>query len=156
MASNKLKFCAWNIQGYSSRQIGNKFEDKEFIKSFEDIDFIGLTETHIHQETIDKMNIPGFHRLKMKNQPKNKKSNTAPKGIAVFVKEEIKDIFRIEPTDNEDAIWVKLRKECTGRNKDIYIGTCYLNPSNAKERDSRISKLTEDVISLLKKGDIMI
>ena len=45
MISKVIKFCSWNIHGYMSRLIGNKFEDKEFLKIFEDVDFIGITET---------------------------------------------------------------------------------------------------------------
>ena len=41
--------------------IGNKFQDKEFIKTFDDVDVIGITETHLHEEVNDEMNIPGFH-----------------------------------------------------------------------------------------------
>ena len=81
MISKLLKFCSWNIQGYNSRVIGNKFEDGEFLKIFENMDFVGLTETHMHTEILDKMNIPGFHRLHTKNQQTNAKSNKAPKGI---------------------------------------------------------------------------
>ena len=66
MAKNSLRFCAWNIHGYNSRQIGNKFEDNEFLDCFKNTDFIGLTETHIHNEVLDKMNIPGFSRLAVK------------------------------------------------------------------------------------------
>ena len=95
MISKVIKFCSWNIQGYNSLLIGNKFEDKEFLKIFDDIDFIGFTETHIHTEVLDKMNLPGFHRIHTKNQPKNEKSNKASKGIAVFVKEGIKDYFTL-------------------------------------------------------------
>ena len=73
MISKVIKFCSWNIQGYNSRSIGNKFEDKEFLKTFDDMDFIGITETHMHAEVLDKMNIPGFHRIHTKNQLKNKK-----------------------------------------------------------------------------------
>ena len=76
------------------------------------MDFIALTETHIHTEVMGKMNIPDFHLLGYKNQLKNKKSNTAPKGIAVFVRETLKDMFSLEKSvNNDDAIWVKLKKE---------------------------------------------
>lgn len=156
MISKKLRFCAWNIQGYNSRQIGSKFQDKEFLSRFKNTDFIGLTETHVHEEVLDEMNIPGFSRLQFKNEAKNKKSNTAQKGIAVFVKEDVKHLFHLVPSDNEDIIWVKMKKEDTGGNKDVYIGTCYLNPSKGKDSDRKITKLTEDVITFQKKGDIMI
>ena len=156
MAAHNLKFCSWNIQGYNSRQIGNKFRDKEFLGCFGGVDFLGLTETHIHEEILDEMNVPGFCRLKMKNQPKNAKSNTAQKGIAIFVREEFKKFFHLVPMDNEDVIWVKLRKEDTGRGRDVYIGTCYLNPSQAKNTDRKITRLEEDVVSLQGRGDVMI
>ena len=151
-----IKFCSWNIQGYNSRTLGNKFEDKEFLNVFKDKDFIGITETHMHAEVLDKMNIPGFHRFKPKFQLKNKKSNTAPKGIAVFVKHDIKDNFSLVEMNNDDAIWVKLLKEKSGESKDIFIGTCYLNPSNSRLTDQKISKLSEDIISLQKKGEVII
>ena len=67
MINNTLKFCTWNIQGYYSRLIGNKFEDKEFLEWFSEVDVVGITETHVHAEVLDEMNIPGFHRLDVKN-----------------------------------------------------------------------------------------
>ena len=151
MICNKLNFCSWNIHGYNSRVIGNKFNDEEFLKQFDNIDFVGVTETHIHTEVLDKMNIPGFHRLDVKNQPKNLKSNTAPKGIAVFVKENLKEFFTLVSIDNQDAIWVKMKKERSGEARDLYIGTCYFDPSNGKESDKKITKITENIISLQKR-----
>ena len=157
MISKLLKFCSWNIQGYNSRLIGNKFEDKEFLHLFEGLDFIALTETHMHVEEMGKMNIPGFHLLDYKNQSMNMKSNTAPKGIAVFVRETIQDMFSLEKSMiNDDVIWVKLKKEKSGESKDIFIGTCYLNPSKSQKTDQKISRLSEDVISLHEKGEVII
>ena len=40
--------------------------------------------------------------------------------------------------------------------RDIYIGTCYLNSSNAVETDKKITKLTEEIINFQQKGDVMI
>ena len=68
MLTNRLNICSWNIKGYNSREIGNKFHDKEFLKFFEEIDFIGLTETHIHEEILDRMNIPGLNFLVIKTK----------------------------------------------------------------------------------------
>ena len=93
MFSNKIRFCAWNIHGYNSRLIGNKFCDQEFRKNFENADLVGVTETFMYTELIDKINIPNFHRVKVLNQAKNCKSNTASKGIAVFVREKYQGVF---------------------------------------------------------------
>ena len=122
-----------NIHGYNSRDIGNKFLDNEFLNTFKNDDFVGVTETHMHFEILEKMNIPGFHRLKVKNRPKNLKSNNAPKGIAVFVKQNIKRFFSVVEIDNENAIWVKISKDLTGEEKDVYIATCYFSPSKGEK-----------------------
>ena len=156
MINRKLKFCVWNIHGYNSRQIGNKFEDEEFLKCFQGIDFIGITETHVHEEVLDKMNIPGYDRLHFINEKKNAKSNTAPRGIAVFAKENISELFKLVKTENKDVIWVRMKKEKTGEDRDVYIGTCYLNPSAGVDSDRKIAKLTEDIIYFQNKGDVMV
>ncbi len=156
MITGKLNFCSWNIQGYNSRQIGNKFEDAEFVKTFKNYDFIGVTETHSHTEVIDKMSILGYSRLHYINEPKNAKSNTAPGGIAVFVKDDVKDIFHVIKTDNRDVIWVGMRKEKTGEERDIYVGTCYLNPSKSVTTDRKMTKLMEDIIYFQQRGEVAI
>ena len=71
---NKLNFCSWNIHGYNSRLIENKFYDQEFLKLFEKEDFVGIMETHVHDQILEEMNIRDFHRLSATNRPKNLKS----------------------------------------------------------------------------------
>ena len=66
------------------------------MKCFGGTDFIGLTETHMHTEVLDKLNIPGYELFHYVNETKNLKSHTAPIGIAVFVKENIFDYFKLE------------------------------------------------------------
>ena len=156
MIGTALKFCSWNIHGYKSREIGNKFCDEEFLNIFKNNDFIGLTETHLHDEILDKMNIPGFHCMKVKNRRKNLKSNTAAKGIAVFVNDNIKELFSVVEIDNEDVIWVKISKELSGEEKDLYIGTCYFKPSKGGESAREIDKLTENITFFKNKGNVII
>ena len=91
MIVNKLKFCIWNIHGYKSRQIGNKLHSDDFLNIIKDQDFIGLTETHIHDEIPEHLSIPGFIRLSYINM--KKRSHTAPGGIAVFVKDHFYSTF---------------------------------------------------------------
>ena len=66
-----LEFCSWNIHGYQSRQIRSKFLDPEFLNIIEKVDFLGLTETHVHDEILEDLNIPGFIRISYKNRKKN-------------------------------------------------------------------------------------
>ena len=156
MLRDKLKFCSWNIHGYNSRELGNKFNDKEFLKTFVDVDFVGITETHIHDEILDNMNISGFRLLSAKNRAKNLKSHTASGGIAVFVKESLCKLFTVVNIENEDAIWVKIKKEISGEERDIYIATCYFSPSKGKGSSREIAKLSENIMDLQNKGYIII
>ena len=128
MISKKLKFCYWNIHGYMSRQVGIKLRDPDFLKNISEVDFIGLGETHVHDEILEHLNIIGFKRIGYKNRKKNLKSKTASGGIALFIKEDIAYLFSHVKTDNEDTIWAKIKKEHTGIGKDIFIGTCYFSP----------------------------
>ena len=44
------------------------------------MDFVGLIETHMHTEILDKMNIPGFHGLDTKNKQKMRNLTRPRKG----------------------------------------------------------------------------
>ena len=70
MILGKLKFCTWNIHGYKSRAIGNKLHNEEFLEILSDIDFIGITETHMHDDILENLSIPGFHLIDFKNRKK--------------------------------------------------------------------------------------
>ena len=118
-SDKKMDFLSWNIHGYRSQLIGNKLLDIEFIRMLEDIDFLGLTATYIYiyDEILDNLNVPGFQRLSFKTRKRNAKSGTAAGGIAVFVKENVSKLFQEIKCDNQDAIWVKMKKEATGGGK---------------------------------------
>ena len=58
----------------------------------------------------------------------------------MFVKESMKDIFKLKRMNNDDAIRVKMNK-----NSSSGIGT-----------DQKISKLSEDVIYRQEKGEVII
>lgn len=96
---------------YNSFLIDNKFDNREI---FEDVDFVVVTKTNI-------MNIPGFNCLHTKYQLKNFKSNKASKGIAFFVKENIKEWYSLIQINNEDVIWVKIKKDNIGEEKVLFI-----------------------------------
>ena len=87
----------------------------------EDIDFLGLTETHIYDVILDNQNVPGFQRLSFKTRKRIAKSGTAAGGIAVFAKENVAKLFQEIKCENQDAIWVKMKKEETGEENDIFI-----------------------------------
>ena len=72
------------------------------------------------------------------------------------MKENIKHLFNVVKIDNEDTIWVKIKKEMTGGKRDIYVSTTYLKPCSGKESSNGFLKVTENIISLKNKGHIII
>lgn len=154
MTTRNLKFCVWNIHGFKSRQLGNKLHSEDFLKVIKDQDFVGLTETHIHDEILEDLNIPGYKRLSYKNRKKNQKSHNASGGIAIFVKENLTRLFTQISVTDEDTIWVKIRKEAIKTAEDIYIGTHYMSPIG--DTTDKIGKLTERVAPFQSKGKVLI
>ena len=118
---------------------------------------IGLAETHIHSAVLDDLAIPGYILLHYSNKERNLKSKTAPAGIAIFCKENMKNNIIPIKHQNEDAIWVKIGKDFTGLTKDIYLGTVYHNPSgNKKEISEKYHALNGDVSFFLSKGHVFL
>ena len=122
----------------------------------QDVDFVALTETHMYDEISDNLNMPGFECIAFKNRKQNSKSRTAAGGIAIFAKVIIVNLFQVVKCDNQDAIWVKMKKEITGEEKDIFIGTYYISPSKSNENSEKIAKLNEDVMQFQKKGEVIL
>ena len=122
---NLLNISFWNIHGKQSKHIGDKFLDDEFLKALCDSHIIGLVE--LHTESVP--NIPGFKLIKQKIRKKTHKGPKIAGGLAVFAKTEFANLVKPVENDNEDSIWVKLKKEETGERGDIFIGTIYLSPS---------------------------
>ena len=61
-----LRICYWNIHGWSSKLVGNKLMDSEFLKKISDCDIVTLAELHCDEE----LTLPGFVSLKQKIRKK--------------------------------------------------------------------------------------
>ena len=56
------KICYWNIHVWSSKIIGNKLTDSEFLGKISDCDIVALSEIHSDKE----LSLPGFISIKQK------------------------------------------------------------------------------------------
>ena len=74
----------------------------------------------------------------------------------MFVNESKKNLFSVVDMENEDVIWIKMKKGESGEARNVFIGTCYLNPPASQKDDLKISQLEENVILLQEKGDVII
>ena len=63
---NMLQLCYWNIHGWSSKVIGNKLIDPEFLEKKSKFDIVALSELHSEEE----LSLPGFISIKQKIRKK--------------------------------------------------------------------------------------
>ena len=153
-----LKFSCWNIQGRLSRIVGNKLTDPDFLSEIDKSDILGISETHIYDEILDELDIPGFTRLSYKNRKKFKKANRASGGIAVFARTKIAEYLEPFKTNNKDIVWIKLKKKHHNLPRDIYIGSVYVSgENNTASISEKIKNLSGDIETIKgKNGDIII
>ena len=159
--NHNIKISFWNLHGYKSRLIGNKLRDTDFLHEIKDSHVIGLAETHVHDGIMDDLIIPGYKLLSYKNGKKNLKSKTAPGGLAIFIKESFINKFTEVKTEDENTIWIKMKKELVGYEEDIFLGTSYLSPNwnNSKLKSSNPDKTEtffDNCSSLDQRGKVLI
>ena len=125
VSPNALKYCFWNIRGYNSRIIGNKLIHKDFLDNIENCDIVGIAETHIHADVLNKLSIPGFERINYIIRNANAKGKGSG-GVAVFCKLHLTKYVTPVSKGNNDVAWVKIDKSLCG--KDIFLGTVISAP----------------------------
>jgi hypothetical protein len=146
----------WNIHGHMSKVVGDKLCDPEFLDTLKGTDVLGMGELHAEGE----VSIPGFVSVKQKIRKKKFSGPKIAGGIAVFVREEVKDLVQVLENSNEDSIWIKIKKDKFGGKNDIYIGTYYVSPEGNSERSKKnydfLSTLNDEIAFYSKKGPILL
>ena len=61
-----LKVSYWNIHGHTSKVVGDKLCDPEFLDMVRETDILGMGELHAEE----KVSIPGFVNIKQINSSK--------------------------------------------------------------------------------------
>ena len=62
--------------------------------------------------------------------------------------------MQVVPNENDDSIWIKLKKKFLRRNDDIFIGTFYCSPTSSKNKNANdfFSSFNEEINIFQKKG----
>ena len=55
-----LKVGYWNINGHTSKRVGEKLSDPEFLNLVKDIDILGMGELHAEQEVCVPIGVSAF------------------------------------------------------------------------------------------------
>ena len=99
-----IRMCYWNIHGWSSKLIGDKLNDDEFLGEILSYDIVALAELHAEKQ----LSLPGFLNIKQKIRTKTHKGPKISGGIAIFIKSKYKDIIEPIPNKNPDSIWITM------------------------------------------------
>ena len=152
-----LRISSWNINGFNSKHLGNKLCDHDFLTEIQGDDIVGISETHIHEGNKEKLAIPGFKRVAYKCKILSPRMNKGFGGIALFAKEHIFKYLTPQKNENEDTIWVKLKKEFLKTKEDIFIATVYMNPPKQRGEDEiRTQVFEEEVLRFNRQGKVLI
>ena len=152
-----IKHCFWNIQGYKSQIIGNKLLNKDFLDEVKGADFVGLAETHIHDQVLSDLDIPGYERKHYKNRKAHSNGKCGSGGIAIFCKPDLSKHVNIAHNAHDDVIWIKIGRAVYGGIEDTYLGTCYIPPNGNKESIAKsFEKLGEEVAKFQSRGRVIL
>ena len=127
---HESKFSFINVCGLKSKLSCPEFYD--FISSY---DIIGMVETKINEIDIILNNdhvdtgIPGyvcFHKTR------KKRNGTTSGGIAIMVKNSLKEMIQIIETDNDNILWCKINGFFSESNEDLLLGVAYISPEGSQ------------------------
>ena len=61
--------------------------------------------------------------------------------------------MEVVPNNNADSIWIKISKEVSKENNDIFLGTYYVSPYSKKNKElDFFSSLNDEICHFKKKG----
>ena len=128
---NRLKIGFFNINGL----VGQTSHNPKFSEILNKYDILCLCETwHTNENCIKKLkpNIPPeyqyFHNAR-KNKHKKSKRNSG--GIIILYHQRLHKHIKIYDKKNENMLWIKIDKNDTNIDKNLYIGAIYNSPINS-------------------------
>ena len=151
--SSKLSFCAWNINGLSSKCLRNKLQNPDFLNVIDNCDFILLTEIG-NCTDLEMTGYTSFVQCSTPNQSRKGGRNSG--GIALLYKNKLdKNIVITETTQN--YVWFVIKKDFLNSMKDIHVCGIYIPPCNSKYFDPEIfDQLEQDIIDFSPTGSIIL
>ena len=123
--SSKLSFFAWNINGLSSKSLGDKLRNTDCLSMINSFDFIILSETR-KRVSVD---VEGF-KIVTTSTLKTRKGGRNSGGLALLYKSKFNDWISVEK-ESANFLWFKISKEYTKTARDIYVCGAYIPPYNS-------------------------
>ena len=153
-----INILSWNIQGIlgqiDDKKVSKINEIPNHIISKHNIIF--LQETHLDDNKSDDIHLDGFynkHYIRKRRGKARKDSG----GLSIFIKEDIREHFKIIPNNNSDIVWLVTNSI---DKKQTYIGSVYIPPSNSSygkdHRDTIWENLLMDIENYSNSGNIIL
>ena len=98
-----------------------KNKDPKFLDIVSKFDIFCISELHTHKD------IPGYTLKKQKFRPKTHKGPKIGGGIALYIRQNIANNFKLIPNTNVDSIWIK----DTSDDNRLHLGFYYCSPEDA-------------------------
>ena len=122
--SSKLSFFAWNINGLSSKSLGVKLHNIDFLSMINNLDFIFLSETWNGTD----IEVAGYRSV-VQGASKLRTRGRNSGGLALLYKNEFHDWISIEK-GSPNFLWFKINKQFPKTAKDIFVCGIYIPPYN--------------------------
>ena len=144
---------AWNINGLSSKYLGNKLHNTDFLSVINNFDFILLTEIG-NCSNLEIAGYKSFFQCPTPNQSGRGGRNSG--GIALFYKNKFHKNISITKT-TQHFIWFKIENRFLNSVKNIYVCGVYIPPCNSKYFDNEIfDQLEQDIVRFSSTGSIIL
>ena len=148
---SRISFSTWNINGISSKSLGDKLQNSDFLSNINNYDFVILTEIW----NCSKFEISGFKNFTTHSNQKTT-SGRQSGGITLLFKDKFKNDFTMIQKSN-NSLWCKLSKEIWGCTKDVYVCGLYIPPQNSPHFNSDIfDQLESDIVKFMSKGNVIL
>ena len=147
---NVINVAVWNIHGifsYVNKVKICKLGDPEFKDYIKSLDILCLQETHVGPSETQSLTVEGFriipfHRKKSEN-------NRFFGGSMLLIRKELMRGIKIIDSYGGDVIWLKLKKEFFGLEKDLLFCFAYVPPSTSPYTKTLgyepLDKIEEDI-----------
>ena len=101
-----LRIGCWNINGFNSKSLGNKFQQSEVLDIINKHDIFAIVESHADSNS--DLQIHDFrHYVKHRENSKRKRNSD---GIAVYIRKTIIGGTSFVISRNKNILWIKLDK----------------------------------------------
>jgi hypothetical protein len=157
VGSSFLRLCHWNVEGIHGKH-GFKTDDPDFLREVLDFDIVCLTETHVTKSST--FSLAGFSNPFEGIRDKHPKAPKGSGGVAILVRQSIRQRVAFLQSTSPNLIWVRLKKEFFRCADDIFIGVVYASPANStysiRQECSVWEVLSSDVDKYQCKGKVML